>query len=141
MTGCGDDPAADCGSGRGYEWVGWRGDPTITFEFGTRCDFTAVRIYSANRPDRGAPLWGSVTVSLSDDGLRFRKVAVRSPLPMTGRSTGSLHRYSRARHREYCSYPSDACESGRVGGDQRCRIRRKDIGPSGRARQAALGLV
>ncbi len=81
MTGCDDDPAADCGSGRGYEWVGWRGDSTITFEFGTRCDFTAIRIYSANRPDRGAPLWGSVTVSFSEDGLRFSKLVVQEPTP------------------------------------------------------------
>ena len=81
MTGCGDDPAEDCGSGRGFEWVGWRGDSTITFEFGTRCDFTAIRIHSANRPDRGAPLWGSVTVSFSDDGLRFSELVIQEPTP------------------------------------------------------------
>ena len=77
--GCSEDPAQDCGSGAGYDWVGWHHeDPTITFTFGERCDFKTVRIYAANRPDRGAPLWTAVSVSISDDGFDFRGEAIRT---------------------------------------------------------------
>jgi F5/8 type C domain len=72
VTGCQDDPRADCGSGPGYEWVGWRSDPSIVLQFGERCVFRTIRIHSANNAAAGAPMWKSATVSISDDGLTFR---------------------------------------------------------------------
>lgn len=80
-TGCGDDPTSDCGSGAGYEWVGWRDDPTITITFGQRCDFTSMRIYTANWPDAAVRLWKAATVSVSDDGFSFRDFMVRTTTP------------------------------------------------------------
>ena len=82
MTGCSSDPSTDCGRGAGYDWVGWhQADPTITFAFGQRCDFKIVRIYTANQPGQDAPLWKSATVSLSDDGLTFRDIVIRTTTP------------------------------------------------------------
>lgn len=77
--GCSGDPASDCGSGAGYDWIGWhRRDPIVVFTFGERCEFRTVRIYAANRPDEGAPLWKTVAVSISDDGLNFRDEEIRT---------------------------------------------------------------
>ncbi len=69
---CSDDPGKDCGGGPGWPWVGWQSDPTITFTFGNRNDFKTVRIYTANRPNAGAHMWKTATVSFSDDGVTFR---------------------------------------------------------------------
>ncbi len=79
-TGCGDDLTVNCGSGPGYEWVGWHSAPTITFQFGQRCDFKVVRIFTAN-PAGPARLWKTATVSVSDDGLNFRQFMVRTTTP------------------------------------------------------------
>jgi hypothetical protein len=71
MTGCGNDPRQDCGKGPGRDWVGWREDPTLVFDFGRRCNFTMIRIFTANFPPAGAALWTTATVSFSDDGLEW----------------------------------------------------------------------
>jgi hypothetical protein len=77
VTSCSDDPVIDCGSGAGYEWVGWRHiDPTITFWFAEHCVFKTVRIFAANRPEAGVRLFKTAIVSLSDDGLTFRNYAM-----------------------------------------------------------------
>jgi hypothetical protein len=80
-TGCADDPATDRGSGAGFEWVGWREDPTITITFGQRCDFKSARIYTANWPDASVRLWKTATVSVSDDGFSFRDFVIRTATP------------------------------------------------------------
>jgi discoidin domain receptor family protein 2 len=71
MTGCGNDPRKDCGKGPGRDWVGWREDPTLVFDFGRRCDFSMIRIFTANFPQADAALWDTATVSFSDDGLEW----------------------------------------------------------------------
>jgi hypothetical protein len=81
MTGCGDDPRADCGSGRGHEWVGWSDNPTIVFTFGTRCHFDSVQIFTANHSGAGVKMWDSVTISFSEDGLRFQDFTVHTTTP------------------------------------------------------------
>jgi hypothetical protein len=93
MTGCGDDPTADCGSGRGYDWVGWRENPTLVFTFGTRCHFDSVQVFVASHAPLGARLWESVTVSFSEDGHRFEDFAVQ-PMTVEERADGTA-RYVR----------------------------------------------
>ncbi len=80
-TGCADDPTKDCGSGAGYEWVGWRDDPTLTITFGQRCDFTFARVFTANWPEAAVRLWKTATVSVSDDGFSFRDFVIRTATP------------------------------------------------------------
>jgi len=67
-----NDPAADLGSGGGYEWVGWNGtQPTITFDFGRIARLEAVSIHSNNAQTGGIGLFGSVDLTFSNDGSTF----------------------------------------------------------------------
>jgi len=61
------------GTGVAKEWVGWSSaDPEITFYFGeTAVDFENIAIYCSNTRSGGVGLFGTVTLSFSDDGVTF----------------------------------------------------------------------
>ena len=53
-------------------WVGWLSfNPVITFNFAGPFQFTSVGFFSANPHTGGVALWGSVTLTFSDNGVNF----------------------------------------------------------------------
>src|SRR5438128_2122881 len=66
-----DDYLADKGNGRAAEWVGWKVEPVIVFEFAQPGTFSTIRVHSNNRMAMGVGLWDSVILSFSEDGKSF----------------------------------------------------------------------
>jgi len=66
-----DDFLADKGSGPAAEWMGWKVEPVILFEFARPESFSTIRIHSNNRMAMGVGLWDSVILSFSEDGTSF----------------------------------------------------------------------
>ena len=69
----GGDYSFDYGNRAGFEWVGWYGvEPSITFDFGDVRTFSKVAIHSSNtQQGTGVNLWGTASVTFSDDGETF----------------------------------------------------------------------
>ena len=56
-------------------WIGWRIQPTITFDFGTARSLGLLRIHSNNAQHGGVYLWDSLIVEFSADGVSFDNAA------------------------------------------------------------------
>jgi Concanavalin A-like lectin/glucanases superfamily len=75
----------DMGRGIAFEWVGWNTiQPTIVFDFGVAQTFHTISIHSYNQScacgsDSDVPLWNSVTLDFSNDGVNFSNAIVYTP--------------------------------------------------------------